>query len=182
MSAAPSSRSPTTTTSAAPAVQRATASSRPKSAARRASFRLRRSHGRDRPPSRTLCAGDSSARPCHRQRRNRDRVRSPVEQRQRLVRWPPWSTDERPPCRAENSRRHRGFRSACAWPVRSRPAPASARWRRRRSPSPGPADRRCPPSSPSKRSAHRCAPVAASMSWPVMRTRLPALRTLPSST
>jgi len=34
----------------------------------------------------------------------------------------------------------------------------------------------------SKRSTQRCAPVAVSMSWPVMRTRFAALRTLPSST
>ena len=34
----------------------------------------------------------------------------------------------------------------------------------------------------SNRSAQRCAPVAASINCPVMRTRLPALRTLPSST
>ena len=32
------------------------------------------------------------------------------------------------------------------------------------------------------RSAQMWAPVAVSISWPVMRTRLPALRTLPSST
>ena len=34
----------------------------------------------------------------------------------------------------------------------------------------------------SNRSAHRCAPLVASTNWPVMRTRDPALRTLPSST
>jgi len=37
-------------------------------------------------------------------------------------------------------------------------------------------------SAPSKRSAQICAPLAVSISWPVMRTRSPALRTLPSST
>ena len=37
-------------------------------------------------------------------------------------------------------------------------------------------------SAPSKRSAQICAPVVVSINWPVMRTRLPALRTLPSST
>src|SRR6202035_4856546 len=37
-------------------------------------------------------------------------------------------------------------------------------------------------SEPSKRSAQRCAPVSASISWPAMRTRLAALRTEPSST
>ena len=36
--------------------------------------------------------------------------------------------------------------------------------------------------SRSKRSAQICAPLSASISWPVTRTRLPALRTLPSST
>ena len=35
---------------------------------------------------------------------------------------------------------------------------------------------------PSNLSAHRWAPVAASISWPVMRNRLPDLRTPPSST
>jgi hypothetical protein len=36
--------------------------------------------------------------------------------------------------------------------------------------------------SPSKRSAQRCVPVEASMSCPVIRSRFPDLRTLPSST
>ena len=35
---------------------------------------------------------------------------------------------------------------------------------------------------PSNLSAQRWRPVVASMSWPVIRTRLPAFRTLPSST
>jgi hypothetical protein len=34
-------------------------------------------------------------------------------------------------------------------------------------------------SEPSKRSAQRCVPVTASISWPVMRTRCPAFRTEP---
>jgi hypothetical protein len=36
--------------------------------------------------------------------------------------------------------------------------------------------------APSNLSAQMWEPVAASINWPVMRSRLPALRTLPSST
>src|SRR2546430_2547884 len=37
-------------------------------------------------------------------------------------------------------------------------------------------------SEPSKRAAHKCAPVIASISCPVIRTRFPAFRTEPSRT
>ena len=47
---------------------------------------------------------------------------------------------------------------------------------------PGPAGRRCPRGRPRNGPPRSGTAVAASTSWPVMRRRLPALRTLPSST